>query len=211
MKNTHADINNNNVILFSSWKCSTLFRLFSNTLFKHMKIKVSPEASRLSCCHTVGHRLHAPGSGGQTEAVLGEDERPDPSALWVGEESTQREKRKVGVMFEGHWGRKLTEGQQKVAKRILGRWRIWGSEPCRVCEKDGEWMDSRNLLERKRKKNKKRGFIFPAEPCLNWFFPETMTHSLAGNVPGHKQSETPDSTALTPVLDVEDAAWTAHV
>lgn len=58
--------------------------------------------------------------------------------------------RKAGVVFEGHWGRKMAEGPLTVAGRILGRWRIEGNEPCRACEEDGEKMGSRNLLERKR-------------------------------------------------------------
>lgn len=95
-----------------------------------------------------------------------------------------------------------------------GFWDVGGSEEAShagfVRRMESGWIVG-TCWRGKEKKNKKRGFIFPAEPCLNWFFPETMTHSLAGNVPGHKQSETPDSTALTPVLDVEDAAWTAHV
>lgn len=41
---------------------------------------------------------------------------------------TPRKKKKVGVEFEVHLGKKM-EGQWKVAERILGRWRIVGTEP----------------------------------------------------------------------------------
>lgn len=51
---------------------------------------------------------------------------------------TPTKRRKVGVAFEGHWGRKMAEGPSRAGGRILGRWRIEGTEPCRVCEEDEE-------------------------------------------------------------------------
>lgn len=60
----------------------------------------------------------------------------------------------MGVVHVGHLGRKMAEGQSRAGERILGRWRIEGSEPCRVCEEDGERIGSRNLLERKRMERK---------------------------------------------------------
>lgn len=66
-----------------------------------------------------------------------------------------RKKKKVGVLFEGHLGKK-TEGQWKVAERILGHWMIEGTEPYKVCEEDEELMGSRNLLESRRKEETQR-------------------------------------------------------
>lgn len=57
---------------------------------------------------------------------------------------TPRKKKKVGVEFEVHLGKKM-EGQWKVAERILGRWRIAGTEPYKVCEGDEDLMGNRNL------------------------------------------------------------------
>lgn len=51
---------------------------------------------------------------------------------------TPKKRRKVGVAFEGHWGRRMVEGRSRAAERIPGRWRIEGTEPCRVCEEDEE-------------------------------------------------------------------------
>lgn len=66
---------------------------------------------------------------------------------------TPRKTKKVGVEFEVHLGKKM-EDQWKVAERILGRWRIAGTEPYKVCERDEDLMGNRNLLESRRKRRK---------------------------------------------------------
>lgn len=48
---------------------------------------------------------------------------------------TLRMRRKAGVDFEDHWGRKVLLDQWRAVERFQGRWMIGGSEPCRVCEK----------------------------------------------------------------------------
>lgn len=87
-------------------------------------------------------------SEGRIEAAPGGgDGRQElPSDPWAG---TRTKRRKWGGAPEGHRRRKTTEGQRRAAERILGRWRIEGSEPCRVCEEGEEWIGSRNLPERR--------------------------------------------------------------
>lgn len=63
----------------------------------------------------------------------------------VGVTDTQQKKKRGDVVFEGHLGKKMVDGQGKVAERIRGHWRIGGSEPYKVCEEDEEWVGSRNL------------------------------------------------------------------
>lgn len=56
------------------------------------------------------------------------------------------------MAFEGHWGRKMAEGQSRAGGTILGRWRIEGTEPCKICEEGEGSMGSRNLLENRKEK-----------------------------------------------------------
>lgn len=58
---------------------------------------------------------------------------------------TPRKRKKVGAGFEDRSNKKMAEGPWKAAERILGRWRIGGTEPYMVCEEDEEEMGSRNL------------------------------------------------------------------
>lgn len=57
------------------------------------------------------------------------------------------------MAFEGHWGRKMAEGQSRAGGTILGRWRIEGTEPCKICEEGEGSMGSRNLLENRKERN----------------------------------------------------------
>lgn len=49
---------------------------------------------------------------------------------------TLRNWKKVGV--EGRLGKKMMEVPVKVAKKILGHWRIGESEPCKASEENEE-------------------------------------------------------------------------
>lgn len=115
----------------------------------------SPEASILSCCRRGERKRHESEPGGHTEAAPGGNGRQGvPSGLWAGAAGNPRRRRKVGAAPEGHWGRKMAEGRSRAAGRILGRWKIEGTEPCRVCEEDEEKRGRRNLLGRRRRKQR---------------------------------------------------------
>jgi len=56
----------------------------------------------------------------------------------AGEAGTPTKRKRAGVKSDGRSGKKTTKGPWKAVERILGRWRIGGSEPYKVCERDEE-------------------------------------------------------------------------